>query len=75
MAGTCPTFYLVPATRELAAAVARGEYPACETLVSMCAWDAGTGARASAGMGMSDTEYRRVALGRLLAFRMLATGC
>ncbi|KAJ7839498.1 hypothetical protein B0H13DRAFT_1650215 [Mycena leptocephala] len=69
MAGTRPTFYLVPVTAHLSTAVATGQYPACETVVSMCECVASGDGR---GMGMADTEYRRVALGRLLALRTLA---
>jgi hypothetical protein len=47
--------------------MATGPYLAFETVVEMCV----TGD----GMGMAATEYGRVALGRLLAFRMLARGC
>jgi hypothetical protein len=47
--------------------MATGPYLAFETVVEMCV--------AGDGMGMAATEYRRVALGRLLAFRMLARGC
>jgi hypothetical protein len=68
MAGTQPTFYLVPVTAHLSTAVATGQYPARETVVSMCECVTGGGD----GMGMVDTEYRRVALGRWLAFRTLA---
>ncbi|KAJ7907129.1 hypothetical protein B0H13DRAFT_1618707 [Mycena leptocephala] len=68
MAGTRPTFYLVPVTAHLSTAVATGQYPARETVVSMCECVAGGDGM---GTGMADTEYRRVALGRLLAFRTL----
>ncbi|KAJ7900858.1 hypothetical protein B0H13DRAFT_1883262 [Mycena leptocephala] len=70
ISGTRAAFYLVPVTRELSTAVACGEYPARETVVSMCVTVAGDFSRASEGM--EATEYRRVALGRLLAFRTLA---
>ncbi|KAJ6568256.1 hypothetical protein DFH09DRAFT_918101 [Mycena vulgaris] len=67
MAGTRPTFYLVPVTRALSAAVAAGQYPAAETVVAMCVTP---GTRASDGM--DGVEYRTLALRRIRAFRELA---
>ncbi|KAJ7359815.1 hypothetical protein DFH08DRAFT_921823 [Mycena albidolilacea] len=66
MSGTRPTFYLVPVTLELSNAVATGQYPSSETVVSMCV----TVPRASDGM--EDTQYRQLALKRFLAFKTLA---
>jgi hypothetical protein len=73
MSGTRAAFYLVPVARELSTAVACGEYPVRETVVSMS--ECVTDARASDGMGMADAEYRRVALERLLVFRTVARWC
>ncbi|KAF8135862.1 hypothetical protein K438DRAFT_1911644 [Mycena galopus ATCC 62051] len=70
MSGTRPTFYLVPVTLQLSTAVATGQYPPSETVVSMCVTVAGHSRRASDGM--EGTEYRKVALQRFLAFRTLA---
>jgi hypothetical protein len=75
MAGKRATFYLVPVTSEPSMAGATREYPAGKTVVSMCGTVTGALAGASDGMGMAVTEYRRVALERFLAFRMLARGC
>lgn len=70
MSGTRPTFYLVPVTRALSTAVATGQYPAAETMVFKCVTVAGRHRRANEGM--EDTEYRKLALRRLLAFKTLA---
>lgn len=70
MSGTRPTFYLVPVTQELSAAVIGGMYPATETKVLKCVTVAAHTRRVSEGM--EDTEYRKLALKRLLRFRMLA---
>ncbi|KAJ7508640.1 hypothetical protein B0H11DRAFT_2169221 [Mycena galericulata] len=67
MSGTRPTFYLVPVTRELSEAVAVGQYPSSETVVSMCVI---TPAYAKDGMG--DAQYRQMAFQRFLAFKTLA---
>ena len=70
MSGTRPTFYLVPVTMELNNAVITGQYPATETNVLKCATVATHTRRASTGM--EDTEYRKLALKRFLAFKELA---
>ena len=70
MSGTRPTFYLVPVTQELSTAVIGGVYPATETQVLKCVTVAAHIRRASEGM--EHTEYRKLALKRLLAFRTLA---
>ena len=70
MSGTRPTFYLVPVTQELSNAVIGGIYPATKTRVLKCVTVAGHTRRASEGM--EDTEYRKLALKRLLAFKTLA---
>ena len=70
MNGTRPTFYLVPVTQELSNSVIGGVYPATETRVLRCVTVSAHTRRASEGM--EDTEYRKLALKRLLAFRMLA---
>ncbi|KIJ15760.1 hypothetical protein PAXINDRAFT_176326 [Paxillus involutus ATCC 200175] len=67
MKGTRPTFYLVPVTTELSNAVITGQYPATQTQVLRCV----TVAR-RASTGMEDTEYRKLALKRFLAFKALA---
>lgn len=70
MAGTRPTFYLVPVTRELSDAVMTGQYPINQTKVLKCT-TTGVHARHSSE-GMEDIEYRKVALKRFLAFKTLA---
>ncbi|KAJ7151422.1 hypothetical protein C8R43DRAFT_1005073 [Mycena crocata] len=70
MSGTRPTFYLVPVTLQLSTAVATGQYPPSETVVSMCVTVVGHPRRASDGM--EGTPYRKVAIQRFLAFRTLA---
>lgn len=70
MAGTHPTFYLVPVTTELSDSVMTGQYPATRTRVLRCVTIA-THAQ-YAGAGMENVEYRKLALKRLLAFRTLA---
>jgi len=72
MSGTRPTFYLVPVTQEpeLSTAVIGGVYPATETRVLKCVTVAAHTRRVSEGM--EDTEYRKLALKRLLAFGTLA---
>ncbi|KJA27006.1 hypothetical protein HYPSUDRAFT_35522 [Hypholoma sublateritium FD-334 SS-4] len=70
MSGTRPTFYLVPVTPELSTAVIGGVYPATETKVLKCVTVVAHTRRVS--VGMEDTEYRKLALKRLLRFRTLA---
>ncbi|KAJ7888167.1 hypothetical protein B0H14DRAFT_2433638 [Mycena olivaceomarginata] len=70
MSGTQPTFYLVPVTLELSNAVATGQYPSSETVVSMCVTVPTHSRRANDGM--EDTQYRQLALKRFLAFKTLA---
>jgi hypothetical protein len=70
MVGTRPTFYLVPVTRELSAAVTMGSLPTTKTLVLKCVTAPAHARRASEGM--AETEYRRLALKRFLAFKTLA---
>jgi hypothetical protein len=70
MSGTRPTFYLVPVTTELSNAVITGQYPTTRTRVLRCATVATHMRRASTGM--EDTEYRKLALKRFLAFKVLA---
>ncbi|PPQ92889.1 hypothetical protein CVT25_010111 [Psilocybe cyanescens] len=70
MAGTRPTFYLVPVTQDLSNAVILGQYPATPTQVLKCV-TVGTHDRC-AREGMGDIEYRKLALTRLLAFKHLA---
>jgi len=67
MSGTCPTFYLVPVSSDLSDAVITGQYPATETQVLRCVTVA-----THIWRGMEDTEYRRLALKRFLAFKGLA---
>ena len=67
MASTRPAFYLVPVTMELSDAVMSGRYPATQTQVLVCHT---VGVRAETGM--DDTEYRKLALKRFLAFKTLA---
>ena len=70
MAGTRPTFYLVPVTMELSNAVIGGQCPAAQTQVLRCVTVAADMWCTNAGMG--DTEYRKLALKCLLAFKALA---
>ena len=70
MTNTRPTFYLVPVTDILSEAVIRGQYPATQTRVLHCATAATR--TMSFNAGMEDTEYRKVALKRFLAFKALA---
>ena len=70
MTDTRPTFFLVPVTLELSNAVITGQYPAVQTRVLRCATVLTHLRRASTGM--EDTEYRKLALKRFLAFRALA---
>jgi len=67
MSGTRPTFYLVPVTTELSNAVITGQYPSTRTRVLRCVTALGR-----ATTGMENTEYRKVALKRFLAFKALA---
>lgn len=69
MSGTRPTFYLVPVTTGLSSAVITGKYPATRTRVLRCNVAAHTG---QVGTGMEDKEYRKLALKRFLAFKVLA---
>jgi hypothetical protein len=75
MSGTRPTFYLVPVSRALSTAVATGQYPPTETEVLKCVTVLRHGAGHSqrrASEGMEDTEYRKLAFQRFLAFKTLA---
>ncbi|KAG7091404.1 hypothetical protein E1B28_010441 [Marasmius oreades] len=65
MTGTCPSFYLVPVTTELSKAVTSGLHPATQTQVLRCA-------TLAKDLGMADTEYRKLALKHILAFKTLA---
>ena len=67
---TRPTFYLVPVTHELSDAVITGQWPKVETEVLKCVTVAGHNRRVSEGM--ETPEYRRVALQRMIAFKVLA---
>jgi hypothetical protein len=68
MAGTRPTFYLVPVTKELNKAVITGVRPEIGTTVLKCATVLGEPRRA----GMEMPEYRRLALQRMIAFKALS---
>ena len=70
MIRTCPTFYLVPITKELSDAVITGQWPDVETEVLKCVTVAGHSCRLSEGMEMP--EYRRVAFQCIMAFKALA---
>jgi len=70
MVGTRPTFYLVPVTQALSAAVVTGQYPQAPTEVVKCFTFLGHDRRSSEGM--ETPEYRRVAFQRFLAFKDLA---
>jgi hypothetical protein len=70
MTGTRPTFFLVPVTLKLSNAVITGQHPVIQTRVLRCATALTPLRRASTGM--EDTEYRKLALKRFLAFKTLA---
>jgi len=67
MAITCPTFYLVPVTTALSNAVI-GQRPPTQCQVLRCP----TVTTCTAGIGLKDTEYRKLVLRRFLAFKALA---
>jgi len=69
MSGTRPTFYLVPVSSDLSNAVITGQYPATKTQVLRCVTH-----NRRVSTGMEDTEYRKLALKRFLAFKGLAKG-
>lgn len=77
MSGTSPTFYIVPVSQALSTAVVTGQNhsPTTETNCFKCV----TALQHSAGdrqrranEGMEDTEYRKLALRRFLAFKTIA---
>ncbi|TEB35467.1 hypothetical protein FA13DRAFT_1728279 [Coprinellus micaceus] len=70
MSGTIPTFYLVPVTQALSDAVATAQYPSTQTRVLKCVTVMAHQRRISDGM--ADTEFRKLALKRFLAFKSLA---
>ena len=70
MFGTNPTFYLVPVTKELSNAVMTAQYPTTQTQVLKCVTVLEHQRRISDGM--ADTEFRRLALKRFIAFKSLA---
>lgn len=72
MSGTRPAFYLVPVTTDLSEAVITGRYPAAQTRVRECATVHVATHTWCLGTGMEDTEYRKLALRRFLAFKGLA---
>ncbi|CAA7263109.1 unnamed protein product [Cyclocybe aegerita] len=75
MHGTCPTFYLVPVTRELSESVMCGVWPenSTETKVVRCETVAKVRGEGKAGEGgMEDPRYRKLALENFLAFKELA---
>ncbi|KIJ25346.1 hypothetical protein M422DRAFT_255886 [Sphaerobolus stellatus SS14] len=69
MSRTRPTFYLVPVTNALSEAVITRQYPSVETTVLKCLTITG---QYRDRHGMAGLEYRKLALGRFLAFKMLA---
>ena len=73
VSGTRPMFYLVPITRALSDAVFLGAYPTATTRVLRC--DTTATHQTYAGNGMVDPQYRKLALGRFLAFRETARRC
>lgn len=70
MTGTRPTFFLVSVTLELSNSVITGQHPVIQTRVLRCATALTHLRRVSTGM--EDTEYRKLALKRFLAFKALA---
>ena len=69
MTGTHPDFYLVPVTTSLSNAVITSQRPTTQTRVLHCPTiETRT---QGAGVGMEDTEYRKLALKRFLASREL----
>lgn len=69
MTGTHPDFYLVPVTASLSNAIIIGRRPTTQTRVLHCSTIATHTQDAS--VGMEDTEYRKLALRRFLAFKEL----
>ena len=65
MANTCPIFYLVPVTTALINTVI-GQCPSSQSQVLRCP------TVTTSNAGMEDTEYRKLVLKRLLAFKALA---
>ncbi|KAN0079918.1 hypothetical protein V8E55_009484 [Tylopilus felleus] len=70
MFGTNPTFYLVPVTTELSNAVVTAQYPTTQIQVLKCVTVVAHQRRISDGM--ADTEFRKLALKRFIAFKSLA---
>ena len=70
MFGTNPTFYLVPVTTELSKAVVTAQYPTTQTRALKCVTVMAHQRRISDGM--ADTEFRKLALKRFIAFKSLA---
>ena len=70
MAGTSPTFYLVPVNWALSNAVITGQYATAPTVVRKCVTTAGHNRCLSEGMDRP--KYRRVALQHFMAFKTLA---
>lgn len=70
MCGTRPTFYLVPVTKDLSNAVVSGQFCTTQTQVWMCptVLEHARNCR----IDMENTEYRKLALRRFLAFKALA---
>ncbi|KAF8815663.1 hypothetical protein BYT27DRAFT_7230171 [Phlegmacium glaucopus] len=69
MIGTRPIFYLVPVTRKLSRAVAKGHYTAIPTVVKRCVVVSDS---RRLGEGMENPNFRQVALQHFAAFCTLA---
>ncbi|TDL25241.1 hypothetical protein BD410DRAFT_633059 [Rickenella mellea] len=66
--GTCPTFYMVPVTKQLSECVINGQYPEQTTVVTRCA----PPPNGPAYEGMEVLEYRKAALQCYTTFREVA---
>ncbi|KAF8476649.1 hypothetical protein DFH94DRAFT_672287 [Russula ochroleuca] len=66
MVGTRPIFYLVPVTRELSHAVAKGQYPPAPTVVKSCV------VASKSSEGMESPDFRQLAFQHFVAFYTLA---
>ncbi|KAI9458609.1 hypothetical protein BJY52DRAFT_1119629 [Lactarius psammicola] len=70
IAGTRPTFYLVPVTQALSVAVGTGQYP--EALIEVVKCVTFLCHNHQSSEGMETPEYRRVAFQRFATFKDLA---
>jgi hypothetical protein len=74
MAGTRPTFYLVPVTQALSTAVVAGQYPEAPTEVVKYFACLGHDSGSTGNEVMETPEYRRVAFQQFFAFKRPCKG-